>query len=129
MPSVLVGVDGAGKVTQWNQEAEKFTGIPAHSARGQTLAQVFPWSGRGNGTGYGRPLREGRPLKNAKVPRHRDGEQRFVDLTIYPLVTNGGAEGAVIRLDDVTERVRMEEMMIQSEKMLSVGGAGGGHGP
>ena len=31
----------------------------------------------------------------------------------------------MIRVDDVTERVRMEEMMIQSAKMLSVGGGGG----
>jgi signal transduction histidine kinase len=35
-------------------------------------------------------------------------------------------EGAVIRVDDVTERVRLEEMMIQSEKMLSVGGLAAG---
>ena len=35
-------------------------------------------------------------------------------------------EGAVIRLDDVTEQVRLEEMMIQSEKMLSVGGLAAG---
>ena len=32
----------------------------------------------------------------------------------------------VIRLDDVTEQVRLEEMMIQSEKMLSVGGLAAG---
>ncbi len=37
-----------------------------------------------------------------------------------------GVEGAVIRIDDVTERVRLEEMMIQSEKMLSVGGLAAG---
>jgi signal transduction histidine kinase len=35
-------------------------------------------------------------------------------------------EGAVIRIDDVTEQVRMEEMMVQSEKMLSVGGLAAG---
>ena len=35
-------------------------------------------------------------------------------------------EGAVIRLDDVTERERLREMMIQSEKMASVGGLAAG---
>ena len=49
------------------------------------------------------------------------GETRYEDVTIYPLVTNG-VEGAVIRVDDVTEQVHMEEMIIQNEKMLSVGG-------
>ena len=46
-------------------------------------------------------------------------------MTVFPLVSNG-VDGAVIRLDDVTERVRLEEMIIQSEKMLSVGGLAAG---
>jgi nitrogen-specific signal transduction histidine kinase len=46
-------------------------------------------------------------------------------VTVYPLVANG-AQGAVIRVDDITERVRIEEMMVQSEKMLSVGGLAAG---
>lgn len=46
-------------------------------------------------------------------------------MTIYPLSGNG-KEGAVIRVDDVTEKVKLEEMMIQSEKMLSVGGLAAG---
>ena len=45
--------------------------------------------------------------------------------SFIPLITNG-VEGAVIRIDDVTEKVRMEEMMVQSEKMLSVGGLAAG---
>jgi signal transduction histidine kinase len=44
---------------------------------------------------------------------------------IYPLISNG-VEGAVIRLDDVTDRVRIEQMMIQTEKMMSVGGLAAG---
>ena len=31
-------------------------------------------------------------------------------------------EGAVMRLDDVTEKMLIEDMMMQSKKMLSVGG-------
>jgi signal transduction histidine kinase len=48
-----------------------------------------------------------------------------VDVMIYPLLTSG-VEGAVVRVDDATERVRMEEMMIQTEKMMSVGGLAAG---
>ena len=32
----------------------------------------------------------------------------------------------MIRIDDVTKRVHIEEMMIQSEKMLSIGGLAAG---
>jgi signal transduction histidine kinase len=50
---------------------------------------------------------------------------RYEEITIYPLMTDG-IEGAVIRIDDVTEKARLEEMMVQSEKMLSVGGLAAG---
>jgi signal transduction histidine kinase len=60
-----------------------------------------------------------------RVPMMADGEIRYQDVTVYPLISNG-VEGAVIRVDDVTERVQIEEMMIQSEKMLSVGGLAAG---
>jgi signal transduction histidine kinase len=34
--------------------------------------------------------------------------------------------GAVLRIDDVTDQVKLEEMMIQSEKMMSIGGLAAG---
>jgi signal transduction histidine kinase len=64
-------------------------------------------------------------IRHTKIPHHLDGATRYEDVTIYPLVANG-VEGAVIRVDDVTERVHLEEMMVQSEKMLSVGGLAAG---
>jgi signal transduction histidine kinase len=38
----------------------------------------------------------------------------------------GGGRGVVIRIDDITERINMEEIMVQSEKMLSVGSLAAG---
>ncbi len=37
-----------------------------------------------------------------------------------------GAGAVVVRVDDVTERTRMADMLVQTEKMLSVGGLAGG---
>ena len=54
----------------------------------------------------------------------KDGKEYLFDITIYPLAQ--GFEGAAIRADDITEKIRMEEMLIQSEKMLSVGGLAAG---
>ncbi|MCK5680437.1 hypothetical protein KAI46_06455, partial [bacterium] len=64
-------------------------------------------------------------MSNTKVVEHLEGEVKYNDITIYPLIANG-VNGAVIRLDDVTERVRLENMMIQTEKMMSVGGLAAG---
>jgi PAS domain S-box-containing protein len=124
MPSVLVGVDTAGRVNQWNVAAEKATGIRAADAQGRPLDQVLPMLSREMET-VKQAIREGALKFETKRARLVEGETRYDDITVYPLVTNG-VEGAVIRVDDVTERVRIEEMMIQSEKMVSVGGLAAG---
>ena len=42
MPSVVVGVDADGRVTQWNKTAERTTGLAASAAQGKILSDVFP---------------------------------------------------------------------------------------
>nr|WP_319492858.1 ATP-binding protein [uncultured Desulfobacter sp.] len=124
MPSVLVGVDSLGVVTQWNLRAEQVTGISPEKARSQPLDKVLP-SLAHEMDRIRVSIRDRRVLRNSKMRREYIDETRYEDLTIYPLVANG-VEGAVIRVDDVTDQVLMEEMVIQSEKMLSVGGLAAG---
>lgn len=124
MPSILIGVDNSGKIIQWNAQARKITGIEAGHAAGRALADIFPRLA---------PVMEDvkesiqtRQIKlNQKQAVDSDRGTFYEDITIYPLMTNG-VEGAVIRIDDVTQRVLLEEMMVQSEKMLSVGGLAAG---
>jgi len=124
MPSVLVGVDLEGRVTQWNQQAEQETGIDAQKASGRMLTEVFPRLAFGMDK-IKTAMRENNLYEDSKVAHQVNNETRYEDITVYPLIDNE-VQGAVIRIDDVTERVRLEEMMIQSEKMLSVGGLAAG---
>ncbi len=124
MPSILVAVDLDGNVTQWNSQAQQATGLGVADARRQPLATVFPRLA-GEIERIRDSIRERRVISAPKVSCELDNETRFEDITIFPLVANG-VEGAVIRVDDVTQQVRLEEMMIQSEKMLSVGGLAAG---
>ncbi|MBD3307350.1 PAS domain S-box protein [candidate division KSB3 bacterium] len=124
MPSILVGVDPDARVIQWNREAEKMTGVTADQARGQTLTEVFPQMAT-ELQNIREALRSHEPQTHEKVAHQCNGEMRFCDITVYPLITNG-IDGAVIRIDDVTDRVHIEEMMIQTEKMMTVGGLAAG---
>ena len=124
MPSVLVGVDTEARVTQWNLEAEQMTGISFDNAKNLLLSDVFP-EFTDEIEKVRKSLRNRQIQKESKVMKTLHNETRFSDVTVYPLLANG-VEGAVIRIDDVTDKVRMEEMMIQSEKMLSVGGLAAG---
>lgn len=124
MPSLLVGVNANGCVTQWNAVARARTGISAEEAQGQPLDRVLPTL-----IHQMEQVREAIRSRTVKtenrVSRLAEGKMCYEDVTVYPLISNG-IEGAVVRVDDVTERVRIEEMMIQSEKMLSVGGLAAG---
>ena len=124
MPSVLVGVDREGRVTQWNKQAELATGLTFEKAQSQPLVGIFPRLGD-HMESIRTAISEREVISESKIPYMQQGESGFEDITIFPLVANG-VEGAVIRMDNVTERVRIEEMMIQSEKMLSVGGLAAG---
>jgi PAS domain S-box-containing protein len=124
MPSVLIGVDPSGTITQWNSRAQHITGVSAEDAVGRHLKRVFPEMSAELAR-VSEAIRTHIVQFDPKKSRKSDGEIFFEDVTIYPLTSNG-VEGAVIRIDDVTEKVRMEEMMVQSEKMLSVGGLAAG---
>jgi PAS domain S-box-containing protein len=124
MPSVLISVDAEGRVTQCNRTAEEVTGVNRSDAIGCFIDSFIPQME--NRMGYIRKSIESGEIKQEqKISLKDNGPVRYADITIYPL-TQEGVEGAVIRIDDVTDKVRLEEMMIQSEKMLSVGGLAAG---
>lgn len=124
MPSVVVGVDLEGHIAHWNMGAEDLTGVKPNEAHGKRLSAIFPLLADAMEK-VQTAIQTRMPQSDSKVLHVQDGQTCFSDVTVYPLVANG-VEGAVIRMDDVTDRVRIEDMMVQSEKMLSVGGLAAG---
>ena len=124
MPSVLVGMDRHQVVTQWNRKAEEMSGIPAPEAIGRPLAELFPdffpWIST-----MGNEINKQHPASMERLLIEKEGQRRFYDLMLYPLITNG-EEGGVLRIEDVTERSRIQDLMVQTEKMMSVGGLAAG---
>lgn len=124
MPSALIALDEQLYVTQWNQEASALSGTPLDEALNQPIFLAFP------------PMKAFLPKIKQTVERHlvtkidrvtwvKDDTPHHYALTFYPL-TGGAGRGVVIRIDDITQRLSLEDMMVQSEKMLSVGGLAAG---
>ena len=124
MPSALIALDEQLYVTQWNQEATALSGTRLDEALNQPIFLAF------------QPLKPYLPQIKATVEQHtveriervtwiKDDEAKHYALTFYPLM-GGAGRGVVIRIDDITQRLSLEEMMVQSEKMLSVGGLAAG---
>jgi PAS domain S-box-containing protein len=124
MPSILVGMDHDFRVTLWNHWAEVATGVAVGSALGKPLVELLPHLGE-EAENIRAAMVENRIRRDAKIRRRRGSEICYEDVTIFPLAAEG-EKGAVIRIDDVTERVRIEDTLVQSEKMLSVGGLAAG---
>ncbi|TIH14063.1 PAS domain S-box protein [Marinifilum sp. JC120] len=123
MHSVLVGVDEGSNVVLWNDYAHKETGRAAEDAEGNFVYEMMP------------ELRRFEHLISATIRGEikggteifymdRDGYNVFYEVVVFPF--KGDESGAVIRVDDITARTRMEEVMVQTEKMMTVGGLAAG---
>jgi PAS domain S-box-containing protein len=124
MPSALIALDDELYVTQWNQEASALSGTRLDEALNQPVFLAFPPL-KPFQHQLRRTANQHRVEKIERVTWIKDEEPRHFALTFYPLM-GGSLRGVVIRIDDISQRLAMEEMMVQSEKMLSVGGLAAG---
>ncbi len=124
MPSIIIGVDRTGAVTQWNRAAREETGLTVERVLGVHLTDALPWLANQEEL-LSKSMNEKRPQKCERLMQNFGEIMKYIDIMVYPLVREG-VEGAVLRIDDVTERVRIDEMIIQTEKMVSVGGLAAG---
>lgn len=120
MPSVLISMTPEGTITHWNTSAAMLTHLSANQVLGLTLEKVFPELDIPQETidmafkSKTAQVRENIVFKTLNQP------DRHIDITVYPLLSSKNP-GVVIRVDDVSMRVQMETVMVQNEKMLSLG--------
>ena len=124
MPSALIALDEQLYVTQWNQEASALSGTPLSEALNQPVFLAFPPL-KPFLAQLKRTAEQHKVEKIERVTWSKEEEPRHYALTFYPLM-GGAGRGVVIRIDDITQRLSLEEMMVQSEKMLSVGSLAAG---
>lgn len=124
MPSIMIGLDANQVVTWWNQEATRITGVVAAKAVGQRLGRCIDLPVKAF-LAIEQALRDFQVSHFDNIRFHHQGNDYVLNLMIYPL-DRGGKTGAVLRLDDITERYQMNEIMVQTEKMMSVGGLAAG---
>ncbi len=124
MPAALIGLNTDGTVNQWNRQAETLTGRSAANALGQAIHSLLPDFDTSIKTLEDK-AKKGGTASLENVYLEKEGERCVFDLMLYRLVA-AGIEGAVLRIEDVTERQRVQAMIVQSEKMMSLGGLAAG---
>lgn len=119
MPSILVGVTPDGFITHWNSAAIATTGMPAEAAFGVHINTAYPELPITQKQ-IDETIESGQPYHRESIQQGQGSSATFFDLTLYPLMADD-TNGAVILAEDVTKRVRVESMVIQNEKMMSLG--------
>ncbi len=124
MPSALIVVDAEYKIISWNTVASKYSDSGVEFGIKKQLVEIFPRLKMIPDV-VDEVIKTNSTIEKRNVPYSLDEQTLHETITVYPLQSEG-VSGAVIRLDDVTEKVKIETLVAQSEKMLSVGGLAAG---
>lgn len=107
-------------IESWNSSMERLYGIPSAEAEGKRLPDIFP------------------PELIAQLPRHSEpyrslnlykfrlsnavGRALIVNLSTVPLLgKDDQVIGRLLIMNDLTDRVELEDQLVQAEKLSSIG--------
>lgn len=115
MPLMLIGLNKDLSITQWNRLSKETTGMPAEQVIGKQLWDVYP-------TITLSPEQVTDVLKNGGTTtiKHSQRGQYYFDITLYALKDHPET-GIIILIDDVTQRSKAENLLIQRDKFSSMG--------
>ncbi len=123
MQSILFSIDKNNSITQWNKAASLYTNIKKSDAIGKKIENVFSEFKK-----YLPVCAEVIRYKNIKIlPKEIlcKSNNIYYNINFFPLFGNTNP-GVVIRIDDITEIEKMQQQLLQSQKMESIGILAGG---
>lgn len=126
MPSVIIAVDEKYCIMQWNIESEKMTDLPASEVIGKNLSQLLPelYQQIQHAAVNRDLLQNNLSFQFKSEIKH---QVRTLEVMVHPIFTLIEEEqGVVIRIDDITDKLKINETLVQTEKMLSLGGLAAG---
>jgi len=123
MPSALFTLDQNGYIIQCNQQAADWLACEREPLVGNRLANYIPMFNEIDLQFNEDSTPEVTKLERVKLSLPIGDFP--ADITLYPL-KDKNLNGLVIRIDDISKREKMEEVIMQTEKMKSVGGLAAG---
>lgn len=115
LPLMLVGLNHNRQITHWNRQAEEIAGVSTEKALGMDLWQIYPTISI-TPAQIDQAVSQNEPVY---IKQSQSGLYYF-NITIYPLQ---GQEtlGVVILIDDVTQKILAENMLVHNDKIASMG--------
>jgi PAS domain S-box-containing protein len=119
----IISKDMNGIVTSWNRGAVRLFGYTADEIVGRSILTIIPPELHSEEPNILERLRNGLRIDHYETERLRkDGSHIHVSLTISPMRhREGRIIGASKIARDITDRVRMQDAIIESEKLAATG--------
>lgn len=121
--SISMGIlvlDLEDRIESWNTQLELMYGLSRDQAYGQPIDRVFPPELVADLMRF----RNDGSIHNLYKHRVRTptGQERVLNIAVAPLVSKRFEPiGRLVIFDDITERVELEQQLVQAEKLSSVG--------
>ena len=119
IPSVIIGIDSARRIIQWNMQAEKLIEIGSDQVLGMRLKEVVP-EFEASFRYIDEAIAECSTMNINNFLIRSDGEYKYYNIAISPVELDEGS-GVVIRIDDATGNERKNAQLKHSQKMAMIG--------
>lgn len=124
LPTILIGLSKDNKIVLWNSKAERVFGKNQSEVIGLPLQQCgidWDWDKIAGGISESRTANQPTRVDDIRFQRS-DGEERYLGMTINHL--DGDHDcilGSTIIGADITDRIKLETQLQQSQKMEAIG--------
>ncbi|NNF66587.1 MAG: PAS domain S-box protein [Gammaproteobacteria bacterium] len=124
IPSILIGIDGKEKITQWNKAIKNISGIEAKEIVGKTIAECG-WQGdTAELSAAVTQCLAGNEMMRLEdlVFKKADGSEATLGMNIIPMRDSQDQRaGCLIIGADITDRNKMELQLRESQRLEAVG--------
>jgi PAS domain S-box-containing protein len=124
-PAAVAALDDEWRVTLWNRQARAMSGLGPDAAVGLHVSDLLPSLAPELAALRAGPAGPGGVRVRSRVKVGHAGALRVYDLLHYPFLV-GGVGGGVLRVDDVTDRARLEAHVEQAQRIDAIGTLAGG---
>lgn len=116
----VLAVDLEDRIESWNQQMEVMFNLPREHAIGLPLSSIFH---RELTQRLGDVRGDSGTCTLYKFRLNlRSGETRTTNIAITPMISrNSEMTGRILLIDDITDRMQLEEQLTQAEKLSSIG--------
>ena len=116
VPGIIIGLDVDCNIVHLNHAAEQFLGCNALEVIGKPLQLVIVDLAASLAL-IQQTLQQLQPQTLEKIKISHNNTERFIKIIAYPFSNTG----ITLYIDDISERVAMENILLQTEKLTTLG--------